>query len=398
MSVKPTATSARLTAEAFDSAALIDHHCHGVVEHTLERPEFESMITESNWAAPAGTSVFDSQLGVAITRWCAPLLDLDPHVSPERYLERRAELSPAAVNERLLRAAGIDRYLIETGYRGDDILTPAGMAERAQSTSDQVVRLERLAEQMVGDLTDPGQYADQFRAMLQKELETAVGVKTIAAYRIGLDFDPARPSDAAVARAAAEWLRQIESGAEPRVEDPVLIRFGIWCAVDERKAIQFHIGFGDPDVDLHRCDPLLLTEWLRRTRDSGARVLLLHCYPFHRNAGYLAHAFPHVYCDVGLSINYVGARSPQVIAESLELTPFDKALFSSDAFGLSELYLLGAQLFRKGLLEVVNGWIAADEWNVTAGETLVRKICQDNSVRAYELDVTPRFSSGSAAS
>lgn len=356
------------------------------------------MITESNWAAPSGTTVFDSQLGVAITRWCAPLLDLEPHVSPERYLERRAELSPAAVNDRLLRAAGIDRYVIETGYRGDDILSPAGMAERAGSTADQVVRLERLAEQLVERLHDPSQYADQFRTLLHEELEAAVGVKTIAAYRIGLDFDPARPSDADVARAAAGWLREIESGVAPRIEDPVLIRFGIWCAVDERQAIQFHIGFGDPDVDLHRCDPLLLTEWLRRTRTSGARVLLLHCYPFHRNAGYLAHAFPHVYCDVGLSINYVGARSPQVISESLELTPFDKALFSSDAFGLSELYLLGAHLFRKGILEVINGWIDTDEWSTSAGETLVRKICQDNSMRAYELDVAPRFVSGIEAS
>lgn len=398
MFVTPTAPAQRLTADVFASAALIDHHCHGVVEHALERPEFESMITESNWAAPAGTTVFDSQLGTAITRWCAPLLDLEPHVSPERYLERRAELGPVEVNERLLRAAGIDRYLIETGYRGDDILSPAGMAERALATADQVVRLERLAEQLMESLSDPSQYADQFRALLSKELETAVGVKTIAAYRIGLDFDPDRPSDADVARAAAAWRQQIEAGAEPRIDDPVLIRFGIWCAVDERKAIQFHIGFGDPDVDLHRCDPLLLTEWLRRTRTSGARVLLLHCYPFHRNAGYLAHAFGHVYCDVGLSINYVGARAPQVIAESLELTPFDKALFSSDAFGLSELYLLGAKLFRKGLLDVVNGWIDADEWSVATGEKLVRKICQDNSIRAYELDATPRFLSENAAS
>nr|WP_245190172.1 amidohydrolase family protein [Leucobacter exalbidus] len=272
------------------------------------------------------------------------------------------------------------------------------MADRAGATADAVVRLERLAEQLAPQLQSATDYAESFRAQLRTELTTAVGVKTIAAYRLGLDFNPVRPTDAEVAAAAAGWLREIEGGAEPRLDDAVLIRFGIWCAVDEQQAIQFHIGFGDPDVDLHRCDPLLLTEWLRLTRESGARVLLLHCYPFHRNAGYLAHAFPHVYCDVGLAINYVGARAPQIIAESLELTPFDKALFSSDAFGLAELYLLGAHLFRRGLLRVINEWIGAGEWDAATGEALIRKICADNAVRAYQLDERPRFVMAGATS
>ena len=380
-----------LDASVFDEVPLIDHHCHGVVERPLERGAFEDMITESNWAAPSGTTMFDSQLGVAIRRWCGPVLGLEPHASAERYLERRAELAPREVNERLLRAARIDRTLIETGHRGDDILDPAEMAERAGAGADEVVRLERLAEQLAETGPAAGDYADRFRSALRERLRGAVGVKSIAAYRIGLDFDPSRPSDDAVRRAAEGWLAELEGGAPARLADPVLIRFGIWAAVDERQAIQFHIGFGDPDVDLHRCDPLLLTEWLRLTRTSGARVLLLHCYPFHRNAGYLAHAFPHVFCDVGLAVNYVGARSPQVIAESLELTPFDKALFSSDAWGLPELYHLGAHLFRRGLRATIDGWIAADEWSAADGERLVRRICGENAIRAYELDAAPAF-------
>lgn len=376
-----------LTPEAlFDGVELVDHHCHGVVEHELDRPEYESMMSESNWPAPAGTSVFDSQLGVAMRRWCAPELDLDPGASPEAYLARRAELGGQEVNRRLLRASGVDLFLIETGYRGDDILTPAGMAERAGAASLSVVRLERLAEQLVERGTEPASYAEDFRTLLRAELAGAVGVKSIAAYRIGLDFDPDRPSDAEVRVAAEGWFRELaSSGLPPRVADPVLIRFGIWCAVDERQAIQFHIGYGDPDVDLHNCNPLLLTEWLRRTRESGARVLLLHCYPFHREAGFLAHVFPHVFCDVGLAINYVGARSVAVIAESLELTPFDKALFSSDAFGLSELYHLGGHLFRRGLTSCLNDWIEADEWSEADAHRLVGKISGENARLAYGL-------------
>lgn len=120
-------------------------------------------------------------------------------------------------------------------------------------------------------------------------------------------------------------------------------------------------------------------------------MLLLHCYPFHRQAGYLAHVFPHVFCDVGLAINYVGARSPQVIAESLELTPFDKALFSSDAWGLPELYHLGAHLFRRGLRAAIDEWIRADEWSAADGERLIRKISGENAIRAYGLADEPAW-------
>jgi len=77
--------------------------------------------------------------------------------------------------------------------------------------------------------------------------------------------------------------------------------------------------------------------------DAGILDVGLDC------AGYLAQVFPHVFVDVGLATHNVGLRAGAVIAETLELTPFGKFLFSTDAFGLAELYHLGTLLFRKGL-------------------------------------------------
>ena len=54
--------------------------------------------------------------------------------------------------------------------------------------------------------------------------------------------------------------------------------------------------------------------------------------------------------DVGLAVHNSGALSRAVIAEALELVPFAKLLFSTDAYGLAELYHLGALLFRRGLV------------------------------------------------
>ncbi|WP_454296666.1 amidohydrolase family protein [Salana multivorans] len=364
--------------------ALVDHHCHGVMAHDLERAELEHLITESDWPAPEGTTGFDSQVGFAIRRHCAPALGLAPFAGPEAYLERRRELGAEEVNRRLLGASGISDYLIETGYRGDDILSPTGMAGVAGARAREVVRLERLAESLVDAGCSAESFRESFAALLTDSLRTAVGVKSIAAYRIGLDFDPGRPSADEVDAAVADWIAAAAPGAA-RLADATIIRHLLWEAVERGCVIQLHIGYGDADVDLHRCTPLLLTELLRRSRTSGARFMLLHCYPFHREAGYLAQVFPHVYCDVGLAINYTGARSHAVIAESMELAPFGKLLFSSDAFGAAELYLIGSVLFRRGTAAALADFAAREGWPDDEQLRVAELIGSRNARRVYGL-------------
>ena len=62
-----------------------------------------------------------------------------------------------------------------------------------------------------------------------------------------------------------------------------------------------------------------------------------------------------MYLDVGLALHYVGARAAAVVAESLELAPFGKVLFSSDAWGPAELHYLGALLWRRATAAVLGG-------------------------------------------
>lgn len=363
---------------------LLDHHCHGVTAHDLTDVVFESMITESDWDAPEGTTHFDTQVGFAIRRHCAPVLGLDPFVSAEEYLARRRELGGHEVSRRLLRATGISDYFIEIGHRADEILDPDGMADAADARAFEIVRLERLAEELVIAGCDAADFREAYDRLLEERLRSAIGVKSIAAYRIGLDFTPERPDASEVDEAVARWIDG--AGETVRLDDPVVIRHLLWSAVDRACAIQFHIGYGDADVDLHRCNPLLLTEFLRLTRTTGARVLLLHCYPFHREAGYLAQVFPHVYFDVGLAINYTGSRSDEVIAETLELAPFHKILFSSDAFGVAELYYLGALLFRRGLQRALDEFVERDQWPSAECARITELIAWRNARRAYRLD------------
>lgn len=371
-------------AAAVGAVPLLDHHCHGVMTEDLGRRAFEWLITESDWDAPEGTTHFDAQVGFALRRFCAPVLDLPAFADADAYLARRQELGGAEVARRMLRGTGIGDYVIETGHRADQILDPQGMADAAAARAYEVVRLERLAEELVMDGCPAPQFRRAFAALLDDRLQTAIGVKSIAAYRIGLDFAPDRPAAEDIDAAVERWVAS--SGDTVRLDDPVIIRHLLWEAVERGCAIQFHIGYGDTDVTLNRCDPVLLTEFLRRSRTSGARIFLLHCYPFHREAGYLAQVFPHVYFDVGLSINYTGARSGAIVAETFELAPFHKILFSSDAFGVAELYYLGARLFRRGLHAALETFAQREGWPLGECVRVAEMVAWRNARRAYRLD------------
>lgn len=380
--MRPSTDLGAAALDIIESVALTDHHCHGVIERPLVRAEFEDLITESDRPAPAGCSVFDSQLGLAVRRHCAPVLGLPAFADADSYVARRAELDPAEVTRRFLRAGGFGRLVVETGFRADVILPPAAMGERAGAAVSEVVRLEKIAEDAATEVgEDAAAHRSLFAERLDAALATAVGVKTIAAYRGGLEFPATRPATEAVDRAYRSWWRQ-QPPDDVRLDDPVVIGHGLWQAIDRGVPIQVHVAFGDPDVDLRRSDPVLMSELFRASRGSGARFALLHCYPYHREAGYLAHVWEHVYCDVGLAINYTGAQSAQVLAESLELTPFHKALFSSDAWGAPELYHLGALLFRRGLGEALGRWFGAD-LPLADVRRILDMIAHDNATRLY---------------
>ncbi|CCH89375.1 Amidohydrolase [Modestobacter italicus] len=361
---------------------LVDHHCHGLVRRDLDRAEFEAMLTEAEGPGPLGGSLLDSQIGFAVRRWCAPVLDLPAHAPAEEYLARRAELGADEVNRRLLAATGTQTFLVDTGYLPEPITSPAELAALTGGRAREVVRLEALAEEVLAGGVAAGDFAEAFRSRLADRSADAAGVKSVAAYRVGLALEGARPTDAEVTAAADRLLRR---GGKPRIADPVLHRFLVWSGIDRQLPVQFHVGYGDADVDLHRCDPLLLTDLLRATEPAGVPVMLLHNYPFHRNAGFLAQVFGHVFVDVGLATHNLGHRSDALLRELLELAPFGKVLFSSDAFGLAELYLLGTVLFRRGLGRYLAEGVAEDAWTAADAARVAALIGAGNAERAYRL-------------
>ncbi|EUA35616.1 glutamine synthetase, catalytic domain protein [Mycobacterium xenopi 3993] len=230
--------------------------CPRLLVDGRDRQRFENALNEAN-TEPITYSGFDSQLGFAVRAYCAPLLGLPRHVDAHTYWERRREFAEAEVARVFLRGANVTDWLVDTGF-AEGVAGVDEFAAACGGRVHEVVRLEQVAEQAA---QAPGDYAAAFEEILHRRAATAAGTKSILAYRGGFDGDLTEPPAAHVAEAAERWR---DSGGV-RLRDRVLLRFGLHQALRLGKPLQFHVGFGDRDCDLHKTNPLYLLDFLRKS-------------------------------------------------------------------------------------------------------------------------------------
>jgi hypothetical protein len=371
--------------------------------------DLESLLTEGAGGTAFALPQMQSLAGFSFRRWCPPVLGLEPHTPLPEYARARGELGTDEVSRRFLSAAGIRALCVDTGYPPGDVATPAETAHHAGARAFEIVRLEQVAENLAREGVTPEEFPDAYRHALGKRVEgevevvvgadgakgsyvPVVGVKSIAAHRVGLELRGERPSFAEVEAAAKQWLARPQ-----RLAHETLHRYFIWCGADLGLPIQFHVGYGDRDTGLNQCNPLLLTGLLRALEPTGVPVMLLHGYPYHREASYLAQVFPNVYADLGLVLRSVGSRAPAVLAEALEMVPLRKFLYSSDASGLPELYYLSSLVFRRALGEFLGAQINAGAMTPQDAERVTGLIASGNAARVYGIEVGAGDGAGRSA-
>jgi predicted TIM-barrel fold metal-dependent hydrolase len=215
-----------------------------------------------------------------------------------------------------------------------------------------VLRIERVAEESG---------LDGVRGEVAAARENGfAGLKTIAAYRGGLDFEAFGPSNTLI--------------PGERVEGAVM-RDAVVAALEANEEtgaplpVQVHSGFGDSDLFLPRVQPGYLKPLIERFRDTP--FVLLHCYPFVREAGWLAHVYGNVYFDLSLTIPHV-SRPAEMVRQALELAPVSKLLYASDAARTPELYYVAAKWWREALAEVLTESLEPHEAEI-AGERILRE-------------------------
>ncbi len=264
-------------------------------------------------------------------RELAEFLGCEP--TEEVVLERRIGTDFDEYAATLLRATNTEAFYVDDGYPTGDRIDWQELGELAGCEARPVLRLEDRDERA----------AEETAAARERGY---VALKTIAAYRGGLD----------------------------RFSDHVLAALEANEATPEPLPVQVHCGFGDSDLHLWRADPSLLKALIERFRATP--FVLLHCYPFVREAGWLAHVYGHVYVDLSLTIPHVW-RGAEMLRQALELAPASKLLYASDASRAPELYYLAAKGWREALAEVLPEAFEDD------AEAAGRRILRENALELY---------------
>lgn len=319
-------------------------------------------------------------------RLLAAELDCEP--TEEAVMHRRDGVDPAAHANRLLKKSRTALMILDHGYAGGEAMSPAEHKATIQTAQREVVRLETAAERLVVLCDTVAEWTAAVRSELRVAVSGgAVGVKTIAAYRAGLQL---REPDRIRAEADFKALRtQATQGRPIRLEGEPLCHKLLLEAAEEcgdlGVPLQVHCGFGDPDEDLALANPLGLRQLFIEPRFAGLKVVLLHCYPFHREAAYLASVFPGAHMDLSLAIPMAAHDGARALQEALGLCPTTKLLYATDATRFPEIYLVAAALHREALAgalgELVNtAWLTQAE-AVEAG----RQVLSGNARRIYQL-------------
>jgi hypothetical protein len=318
--------------EVLSSIPLVDQHAHGILRALpASLDEFRGLFTESpdprQWPHVATGVTYRRAM-----RLLAEHLGCEP--GERAVYAHRLAADPAEYASGLLRATNTELLLVDDGYPPPELGTsPAELGELAGCRARPVLRLETRGARAAAETATARErgYA---------------ALKTIAAYRGGLD----RVSEDVVAALAAN-----EATGDPL-------------------PVQVHCGFGDSDLHLWRADPSYLKPLVERFRDTS--FVLLHCYPFVREAGWLAHVYGNVWLDLSLTIPHV-SQPRWALGEALELAPVSKLLYASDAARTPELYLLAATWWRDALADVLPE-LVGDE-----AEESARLILRENALALY---------------
>ena len=356
---------------------LVDHHAHACTLAELDLASLAGYLSETPDVRADNSHLF-GPLGLAVRRWCPPVLDLEPFCEWPAYVARRSELGAAEASRRLLGAAKVSTMLVDTGYRGSELCDLATLSSLAGATTHEILRVETVAE-LVKALAPPAEFWSRVEAHLRAT--AAVGLKSVIAYRCG--FGPL--SEAPVQRSVDHAVERWYASDSDRCDDPLietnLVHLAARVGAELKLPLQLHVGLGDPDLTLHDVNPTLLTSLIRWHPDCT--FALLHCWPFERDSSYLATVFRNVVFDVGLALNHVGPSAVAVMSRSLELAPFSRLLYSSDAFGVVELHLAGAEQFRRSLGAVLDGRLADGSCTTADADGIVTALATNNAMVTY---------------
>lgn len=373
---------------------VVDVHCHPFLNRgALTAEEF------TNLASFGGGSVaYMEQGGIAVddgiraelqrtkrdTVYFRRLVrDLAAYFGSEPTLDAVLAARNGAVNEdysdyvsRLYADVNLTTLVFDFGYPVPNLALDA-VREELPVEIVPILRIEPLIAGLLATDIGWAEFKARYDGTIAEALTSGGyrGLKSIIAYRTGLDISPLSRTPDQGLQALDAIRRGLGGGSMKKLRDHLLCR-ALELAMEHDAPMQIHTGMGDFEVNLPLARPSLLLDLLRFPTFRACRVLLVHTgYPWHREAGYIANVLPRVYCDISEGVPFAGHAARAIISEVLEMAPLSKVLYGSDGFSIPEINYTSARLGKQALAQVltdlVNDGMLGEEDAQAAGAMIL---------------------------
>jgi predicted TIM-barrel fold metal-dependent hydrolase len=269
-------------------------------------------------------------------------------------------------------------------YASDEIQSMLGVSVQ------RIVRIETLLQELI---PGAGQLSDVVSAFdgILNDVRAAgyVAIKTIAAYRTGLQIEPV--SDRELDQAFEALRANGAPGTAFRLQSKTIVDYfvirALRHAANQGIPVQFHTGYGDPDLDLRLANPLHLRPIFEDRELSGAPIVMLHAsYPFTAEAAYLAAVYPNAYLDIAYCLPPLDWFQLLTVTRiALGAAPAGKLMSSSDGVGIPEHYWLGATRARALVSRVLDDMVGAGELGDDEAQEMGEMLLNRNATDLYGL-------------
>jgi hypothetical protein len=285
---------------------------------------------------------------------------------------------------KLYESAQLDGIIFDDGYPLPQI-PMATVREQIPVSCQPIYRIEPLIVDLLKkDLSWPD-FRQEYDDTISNALTTGgyVGVKSVIAYRTGLDVSPLSRTPDQGFQALDAIKRGLGGGSMKKLRDHLLCRALELCT-EHDVPMQIHTGMGDFEVNLVLCRPAYLMDLLRFPAYRACTVILVHTgYPYHREAGYMAHVLPRVYCDISEGVPFSGSGSAAILRELIAMAPLHKVMYGSDAYSVPEGIYASAKIGKRIVTQVMNELIADDVLTETEAQDAGEMILSRTTKRIY---------------
>lgn len=306
------------------------------------------------------------------------------------YMALRAGSAHVHLNQ-LFDLAGLDTLLIDDGFSRGFLDLAAFSSISGNRRIFRVFRLEALFEEAIkGKDTFAGCLAlvkARLSHLGKSEIKT-VALKSVLAYRGGLSLstklaelesfdDLSSLTDAEYVKFRGSLLKsgRIDSSLAPLYL--LLLAEAFRFARAEQLPVQIHCGLGDDDALLEESNPLRLQPFIRALSRLAKlpKLVLLHTFPYVKEAAYLASMYEEIYFDLSLCSFLAAPALAQGIKEALAMSPYEKLLAGSDGHSQPESHFWGMFNYRSALGEALQGCQASLREKITESV-----LCQNASL------------------